>query len=236
MLTGTHSEAASYEFTTLTCIPGIIHYNDTKIQLLDLPGIIEGASEGKGRGRQVKNLNCNNIELPLGWWVWTNVKMTLTMIRAFSILSSGHCRFQIIRYCVDGSRCFKSKCYSFSCNCSLVVWGLFSKWWFLFCHVTVVLCFRFFLSLWFWIHNITSFPIGKLLTQTILSPSWVCQRAVMSEEWSDTYNLPTALAPYNLCVCFLKSISIKQNVILISDKKQYGYWILLFLSDALFGC
>ncbi|CAN1286799.1 Developmentally-regulated G-protein 2 [Linum perenne] len=45
MLTGTHSEAASYEFTTLTCIPGIIHYNDTKIQLLDLPGIIEGASE-----------------------------------------------------------------------------------------------------------------------------------------------------------------------------------------------
>ncbi|KAL5723884.1 hypothetical protein ACHQM5_007223 [Ranunculus cassubicifolius] len=53
MLTGTHSEAASYEFTTLTCIPGIIHYNGTKIQLLDLPGIIEGASEGKGRGRQV---------------------------------------------------------------------------------------------------------------------------------------------------------------------------------------
>ncbi|KAF4379467.1 hypothetical protein G4B88_024915 [Cannabis sativa] len=53
MLTGTQSEAASYEFTTLTCIPGIIHYNDTKIQLLDLPGIIEGASEGKGRGRQV---------------------------------------------------------------------------------------------------------------------------------------------------------------------------------------
>ncbi|KAJ0075790.1 hypothetical protein Patl1_33636 [Pistacia atlantica] len=52
-LIGTHSEAASYEFTTLTCIPGIIHYNDTKIQLLDLPGIIEGASEGKGRGRQV---------------------------------------------------------------------------------------------------------------------------------------------------------------------------------------
>lgn len=53
LLTGTHSEAASYEFTTLTCIPGIIHYNGTKIQLLDLPGIIEGASEGKGRGRQV---------------------------------------------------------------------------------------------------------------------------------------------------------------------------------------
>ena len=48
LLTGTESEAAAYEFTTLTCIPGIIHYNDAKIQLLDLPGIIEGAAEGKG--------------------------------------------------------------------------------------------------------------------------------------------------------------------------------------------
>jgi len=44
---------AAYEFTTLTCIPGVINYNDAKIQLLDLPGIIEGASKGKGRGRQV---------------------------------------------------------------------------------------------------------------------------------------------------------------------------------------
>ncbi len=48
MLTGTTSEVASYEFTTLTCIPGVIHYNDAKIQLLDLPGIIEGAAQGKG--------------------------------------------------------------------------------------------------------------------------------------------------------------------------------------------
>eukprot|EP01083_Nonionella_stella_P272445 923872_1 len=52
-LTNTESQAASYEFTTLTCIPGVIQYNDANIQLLDLPGIIEGASEGKGRGRQV---------------------------------------------------------------------------------------------------------------------------------------------------------------------------------------
>ena len=28
-------------------------YNDANIQLLDLPGIIEGAAQGKGRGRQV---------------------------------------------------------------------------------------------------------------------------------------------------------------------------------------
>ena len=52
-LTGTESVAAAYEFTTLTCIPGNIFHKGTKIQLLDLPGIIEGAAHGKGRGRQV---------------------------------------------------------------------------------------------------------------------------------------------------------------------------------------
>mmetsp|Transcript_18860 Transcript_18860/g.56547 ORF Transcript_18860/g.56547 Transcript_18860/m.56547 type:complete len:430 (-) Transcript_18860:85-1374(-) len=114
-LTPTTSEAGDYEFTTLTCVPGIIQYNGARIQvllfydpsllfgvdsirscscffplttlrfsspavvmfippcikkkkkkkkctillfrkssqLLDLPGIIEGANDGKGRGRQV---------------------------------------------------------------------------------------------------------------------------------------------------------------------------------------
>ena len=52
-ITDTESLSAAYEFTTLTCIPGVINYNDAKIQLLDLPGIIEGAKDGKGRGRQV---------------------------------------------------------------------------------------------------------------------------------------------------------------------------------------
>ena len=52
-LTGIFSEAASYEFTTLTCIPGMIYHRGARIQLLDLPGIIEGAKDGKGRGRQV---------------------------------------------------------------------------------------------------------------------------------------------------------------------------------------
>lgn len=47
-------QVASYEFTTLTCIPGVVRYRGAKIQLLDLPGIIEGAKDGKGRGRQVR--------------------------------------------------------------------------------------------------------------------------------------------------------------------------------------
>ena len=52
-LTKTESCTADYEFTTLTCIPGVIEHRGANIQLLDLPGIIEGASQGKGRGRQV---------------------------------------------------------------------------------------------------------------------------------------------------------------------------------------
>lgn len=52
-MTGHFSESAEYEFTTLTTVPGIIHYKGARIQMLDLPGIIEGAKDGKGRGKQV---------------------------------------------------------------------------------------------------------------------------------------------------------------------------------------
>jgi len=66
-LTGTFSEVAAYEFTTLTCVPGVIYYKGAKIQLLDLPGIIEGAKDGKGRGRQVIAVarTCNVILIVL---------------------------------------------------------------------------------------------------------------------------------------------------------------------------
>ncbi|KAK9906385.1 hypothetical protein WJX75_000934 [Coccomyxa subellipsoidea] len=66
-LTGTFSEVAAYEFTTLTCIPGVVRYRGAKIQLLDLPGIIEGAKDGKGRGRQVISTarTCNLILIVL---------------------------------------------------------------------------------------------------------------------------------------------------------------------------
>ena len=52
-VTKTKSEVAAYSFTTLTAIPGVLEYGGAEIQVLDLPGIIEGAAEGKGRGRQV---------------------------------------------------------------------------------------------------------------------------------------------------------------------------------------
>jgi hypothetical protein len=52
-LTGTESEVASYHFTTLTVVPGVLEHRGAKIQILDLPGIIAGASRGRGRGREV---------------------------------------------------------------------------------------------------------------------------------------------------------------------------------------
>ena len=52
-LTNAKSKIAAYEFTTLDCIPGILEYGGASIQILDLPGIIAGAKEGKGRGREI---------------------------------------------------------------------------------------------------------------------------------------------------------------------------------------
>ena len=79
-LTGTQSEVAAYEFTTLTCIPGVIHYNDAKIQLLDLPGIIEGAAQGKG---QSQYSHCCLLHL-LILMPWCMLKMELTVLTACS--------------------------------------------------------------------------------------------------------------------------------------------------------
>jgi small GTP-binding protein len=61
-ITKTKSEIAAYSFTTLTAIPGVLEYGGAEIQILDLPGIIEGASEGKGRGRQV--ISAAKVGLP----------------------------------------------------------------------------------------------------------------------------------------------------------------------------
>ncbi len=52
-LTNAESETGSYSFTTLDVIPGLLEYRHAQIQVLDVPGILQGAALGKGRGREV---------------------------------------------------------------------------------------------------------------------------------------------------------------------------------------
>lgn len=58
-ISNAESRVGTYDFTTLNVVPGVMEMNDARIQVLDIPGIMEGVSRGKGRGREVLSVARN---------------------------------------------------------------------------------------------------------------------------------------------------------------------------------
>lgn len=52
-LSGMKIKTAEYEFTTLKPIPAVVKLNSAQIQIVDLPGLIEGATEDAGGGKRL---------------------------------------------------------------------------------------------------------------------------------------------------------------------------------------
>lgn len=59
-ITDAQSAVAAYAFTTLDVIPGVLYHKGAQIQILDMPGLIRGASKGRGRGREVISVARNS--------------------------------------------------------------------------------------------------------------------------------------------------------------------------------
>ncbi len=81
-ITDAASRVGEYDFTTLGVIPGVLHHRGAKIQILDMPGLIQGAARGRGRGREVLSVAraCDMILLMIDVFE-TNVEVLVEELR-----------------------------------------------------------------------------------------------------------------------------------------------------------
>lgn len=87
-LTNAESKVAPYAFTTVTVVPGMLKYKEAYIQILDIPGLIEGAKEGKGKGKEVLSV-ARSADLLI---VMTDVKRVNLIAKMFSELEGAGIR------------------------------------------------------------------------------------------------------------------------------------------------
>ncbi len=83
-LTNAKSEVGDYAFTTLDVHPGVLKYKGAEIQLLDMPGLIEGASYGKGKGREILSIARNSDLIMLVVDVYTHEYLDVILKELYS--------------------------------------------------------------------------------------------------------------------------------------------------------
>ena len=90
-ITDAESPVGTYYFTTLDVIPGVMHYKGAQIQVLDMPGLIRGASKGRGRGREVISVARNSDLILLMIDVFeTNISVLLDELNQSGIRLNQH--------------------------------------------------------------------------------------------------------------------------------------------------
>ncbi|NVM04993.1 MAG: GTP-binding protein [Candidatus Helarchaeota archaeon] len=86
-LTNAKSKVAAYEFTTLSAIPGLMEYKHARIMVIDLPGIIKGAAQGKGFGKRVLSVakNSNLILIMLDIWNMPHLQYRMILGELYNV-------------------------------------------------------------------------------------------------------------------------------------------------------